>query len=218
MCRANGSRIQTRTRILNAALQVFAQAGVQGATTREIARVAGVNEVTLFRHFISKELLLTATIQQVLAVQNEALTRMEEWTQDLYGDLKYYAGLYNQTLEEYEDLVRTFIGEARRRPETTRQVIQQAVQPLRGRLVAYLHQAQQEGRVRSQVNPEAAIDLFTGMLLAGMLLRGAATIPLAYEREHYLESCVDIFVSGIQTHAQAVTTFPSVAAPSRAQP
>ncbi|MEH2385114.1 MAG: helix-turn-helix domain-containing protein, partial [Nostoc sp.] len=45
----------TRTRLIEAASQVFASLGVQGATTREIARVAGVNEVTLFRHFASKE-------------------------------------------------------------------------------------------------------------------------------------------------------------------
>lgn len=41
----------TRTRLIEAGSQVFASLGVQGATTREIARVAGVNEVTLFRHF-----------------------------------------------------------------------------------------------------------------------------------------------------------------------
>ncbi|MEH2432700.1 MAG: helix-turn-helix domain-containing protein, partial [Nostoc sp.] len=47
----------TRTRLIEAASQIFASLGVQGATTREIARVAGVNEVTLFRHFASKEQL-----------------------------------------------------------------------------------------------------------------------------------------------------------------
>lgn len=47
-----------RERILQAAERVFAQYGPAGATTRRIAEEAGVNEVTLFRHFGSKEVLL----------------------------------------------------------------------------------------------------------------------------------------------------------------
>lgn len=47
-----------RQRILDAAREVFAQHGSIGATTRRIAEAAGVNEVTLFRHFGSKEALL----------------------------------------------------------------------------------------------------------------------------------------------------------------
>ena len=49
---------QTRARLIKAATEVFANAGLTKATTREIARVAGVNEVTLFRHFQCKEQLL----------------------------------------------------------------------------------------------------------------------------------------------------------------
>ncbi len=40
---------ETEQRILDAAMRVFGRDGVSGATTREIARVARVNEVTLFR-------------------------------------------------------------------------------------------------------------------------------------------------------------------------
>ena len=53
---------QTHSRLLKAASEVFAASGIAGATTREIARVAGVNEVTLFRHFQSKEQLLAAVV------------------------------------------------------------------------------------------------------------------------------------------------------------
>ena len=38
----------TRQRLLDAAARVFARSGLEGATTREIAREAKVNEVTLF--------------------------------------------------------------------------------------------------------------------------------------------------------------------------
>ena len=54
---------ETRERILIAAREVIGRKGKRGATTREIADVAGVNEATLFRHFGTKESLLVACAQ-----------------------------------------------------------------------------------------------------------------------------------------------------------
>ncbi len=191
--------VKTRDRLLKAATEVFATAGITGATTREIARVAGVNEVTLFRHFQSKEQLLGAVVQQAMALQAEALAHQDEWTQNLYIDLMHYAMLFNTMLEEHEDLIRTFIGEAKRHPEAARRVIHEAAQPLREKLIAYLHHGQERGEVCSQVDPRPAVDIFTGMLLAGMLRRSSIPTPLGYSRECYIETCIELFVRGIST-------------------
>lgn len=188
---------KTRARILKAATEVFAAAGIAGATTREIARVAGVNEVTLFRHFQSKEQLLGAVVQQVTALQAEALANQDEWTQNLQIDLMHYAYLYNNMLEEHEALVRMFIGEAKRHPEAALQVLRETFQPLREKLIAYLRNGIEQGNVRSDIDPSPAVDMFTGMLLSGMLRRNTVPLPRGYSREHYIESCVDLFVRGI---------------------
>lgn len=187
----------TRTRLIEAASQVFASLGVQGATTREIARVAGVNEVTLFRHFASKEQLLGAVIENASALQTEALAHPEAWMQDLKIDLKQYAHLYNTMLKAREDLIRTFIGEAKRHPEAAKQVIQQAAKPLNEKLVAYLQSSQRQGIVKANLDPFPAVDMFTGMLLAGMLCRSANFNQGSYSCDDYIETCVDIFVCGI---------------------
>lgn len=189
--------VETRSRLLKAAIEVFAAAGVTGATTREIARVAGVNEVTLFRHFQSKEQLLTAVVQQVMALQAEALNRQDEWTQDLAVDLMHYANLYSEMLEQHEALFRTFIGEAHRRPEAAQQVLHEASQARREKLIAYLRSHQAKGSVRSDLDLRAAVDLFTGMLLAGMLRRSSSLVPPGYSRTAYLETCVELFVQGV---------------------
>lgn len=190
---------QTRARILKAATEVFAASGVAGATTREIARVAGVNEVTLFRHFQSKEQLLAAVVQQVTALQAEALANQEEWTGDLRLDLLHYAWLYNNMLEEHEALVRMFIGEAKRHPEAALQVLRETVQPLRDRLIAYLRNGIAQGNVRPDIDVFPAVDMFTGMLLSGMLRSNTIPLPRGYSRDRYIESCVELFVRGIST-------------------
>lgn len=56
--------LDNRERILQAAAQVYAQHGYRGATTRRIAEEAGVNEVTVFRHFGNKSALLACAVQE----------------------------------------------------------------------------------------------------------------------------------------------------------
>ncbi len=53
----------TAESILHAARELFAEKGFSNITTRQIARKAGVNEVTLFRHFGSKAALYEALFE-----------------------------------------------------------------------------------------------------------------------------------------------------------
>lgn len=60
----NRGKTPTRERIIDAALQAFAVHGFKGATTKDIARRAKVNEVTVFRLFKSKKALFAAVIYE----------------------------------------------------------------------------------------------------------------------------------------------------------
>src|SRR5947209_20557385 len=62
--------VNTRDGILNAACGVFAQHGFRGSTTRRIADAAGVNEITLFRQFGSKEALIREAMQHLTQSAN----------------------------------------------------------------------------------------------------------------------------------------------------
>ena len=91
------SRIPTRQRIVNTALELFASKGITETTTRQIADFAQVNEVTLFRHFGNKHGLLLAVLQEclqkylVLAEVGESLMVSDVSNpSDLRKFLKYY--------------------------------------------------------------------------------------------------------------------------------
>lgn len=73
---------ETRERILGAAREVIARKGKRGATTREIADVAGVNEATLFRHFGTKEALIIAVAQHFCG-----FGELREVVSHLHGEL-----------------------------------------------------------------------------------------------------------------------------------
>lgn len=56
----------TREKILNAAREVFSKKGYDGSTTKEISFTAGVAEITLFRHFETKNNLFCETISKFI--------------------------------------------------------------------------------------------------------------------------------------------------------
>ena len=62
----NHARIGIQERIVEAAVHLFAHQGFSGTSTREIARLADVNEASLFRHFASKKDLFWAALQSRL--------------------------------------------------------------------------------------------------------------------------------------------------------
>lgn len=51
----------TRNKIMEVALRLFSEQGYYATTTKSIAKAAGVNELTLFRHFGTKEKLFQET-------------------------------------------------------------------------------------------------------------------------------------------------------------
>ena len=66
--RLTSSADETRARIIAAAKDVYEQNGTRGTTTRLVAERAGVNEATLFRHFGSKHLLLSAMREEACPI------------------------------------------------------------------------------------------------------------------------------------------------------
>jgi AcrR family transcriptional regulator len=162
----------TEQRILDAAMRVFGRDGVSGATTREIARVARVNEVTLFRHFRNKNELLRHMILRSSERYGQVFAGASVGSPaDLRQTVRNYATMYAQKLADNEDMVRTFMGELKRHLKLCRRLFVESSKTSRQKFIAYLEAARKAGLVRKDVHAATAADVLSGMLLAGTLRR-----------------------------------------------
>jgi AcrR family transcriptional regulator len=188
----------TRERLLDAAAQTFSSDGIRGATTREIAKKAGVNEVTLFRHFKSKEQLLRAVLQRGLTDEVAIMDQHSSWKENLRESMEKYARHYYSHMEKKKGIARAFLAESQVLPKSMQTMIAEVIQPVRERLVLILMDAQRAGVVRKDLNVECALDAFKNTLYAGMLRQGVY-LPRSYTMDEYVSTAVDIFVRGIET-------------------
>ena len=180
--------------LIQAALEMFSRRGM-AATTREIAEAAGLNEVTLFRLFESKDQLLSAVVEEVVRAESEALDRVDLDHFDLIREIPELARVFYETHEKYQAFMRTMLAH-RMHPKLTEQIMRRVIQPLREKFVSYLREGQRRGAVRADLDLSPSVDAFTGMIFASALRR--SVYAPGYTKEAYLQTCVEIFIRGIQ--------------------
>lgn len=84
----------TEQKILEAATKLFSDIGYNGVSTKKIAELAGVNEITIFRHFKSKSNLLQAVIKDYAFEGNIIQKISNDITGDVEKDIKIFAEDY----------------------------------------------------------------------------------------------------------------------------
>lgn len=94
----------TRRRIVEAALDEFRIGGFATATTRDIARRAGIATGTLFNYFATKEAIVADLVAEALAKARAAFTRQAPGT-DLEEDLFALAAVELRQLKPLRKLV-----------------------------------------------------------------------------------------------------------------
>ena len=186
---------QTRTRIMQAASQLFVEKGYAGTTTRAIAELARVNEVTLFRHFGTKEKLAKAIMDQFggAAIAENLELR---FSGDYVQDLTLIGREMMKVMTERVDAMRMAICEAGNFPEF-QQVVAENPRQLRQMLARYF-QRQMETNVICSGHPEAMAQAFLGMFFSYIVLQGFLFDSLQPEisSDELIEQFVTLFVHG----------------------
>ncbi len=186
-----------RQRLLEAARAEFGDKGIEAATTRGIAERAGCNEVTLFRHFETKQKLLVAVVQETSDEFRALCDCGGGFSGTLLDDLMRFAQVYNASLERCEGMARAMIGESRRRPTLAKELIGDVLEPFHRSIAANLEQHRLAGRVRAGIDAMAFAEVLTSALMGGLLRRSSGLSGL--DSDGWIRATVEIFVRGIES-------------------
>jgi len=196
----SSQRTSTRQRLLHAALELFASQGVTETTTRQIAELAQVNEVTLFRQFGNKHGLLLAVIEDsaIFTYLGESLVEQANQTTSVDQALKDYASGRLQALERVPEFVRSVVGEAGQYPVETRQALGRGLTQANCYVAQYLASMIQRGQLHAHLPAEKLASLLNCLLLGYAAINFTSEFHELWEdRADFLEDLVELFLHGV---------------------
>ncbi len=190
--------LDTKERLLGATMKLVSEKGYLGATTRKIAQEAGVSEITLFRHFGSKEKLFEGMLGQYtfLPQLKELRSRLDVLPYE--EALCAVATRFLLTLKERKSFIKIMFSEVNLYPGKIRKVYNNTIDETRATLADYFLSLQKKGMLR-KISPEASARTFLSMLVAYFrseeIMRGL-DITKKGKMDREVREIVDIFVHG----------------------
>ena len=201
--------MSTRQRIINAALELFAAQGVTETTTKAVAKLAKVNEVTLFRQFGNKHGLLLAVISESPVFQElgEYLKTQANQTTSVYQALQNYCENRLQALEQAPNLVRSVVGESGNYPLENRQALGKSLKEANHYVAEFLATVMEREQLHAHLPPQKLASLLNIMLLGYAVIEFTSEFhELWHDKDEFLEDLVTLFLMGATNSTNLITS------------
>jgi AcrR family transcriptional regulator len=167
----------TANRIVEAAVQLFSRQGFAASSTHEIARLAGVSEVTVFRHFARKrDLFWAATESRLrrLRISKELRERLEN-DENPRTALPGIVTLLVETLHHQPETIRLLYLCLFELDHGANRILRKHLVPLFQPLRAYLARCVSKGLIRD-VEPDITALGLAALIAAHQGLQSVLTV------------------------------------------
>ncbi|MFN0088150.1 MAG: TetR/AcrR family transcriptional regulator [Blastocatellia bacterium] len=187
------------------AIGIFSRKGFRGATTREIARAAGVTEALVFQHFAGKEDLYAAILEfKAKEVDGEEFLEELRLHAERRDDEALFRSLAARTLKYYRenvDFLRLMLYSALEDHAMSREFRARRMEGMDKFLCDYIRRRQREGAFRRR-SPQAAVHAYLSQLNYHALLTmlfGADSLRISDEQA--VEQFTGLFLDGMRSVA-----------------
>jgi AcrR family transcriptional regulator len=162
--------MERREELLRAAARVYARHGYRGSTTRRIADEAGVNEITIFRQFGTKDTLIHEAIAS--CGMGAPLAELPKVPVDPHRELQQWAATLRSHICASRLLMRRCMSERDEHPQLSASANRG---PMRAaaELQAYIGRLQNHGFIVGDVDAKAASAMFMGTIFSDAMGRDA---------------------------------------------
>jgi len=166
-----------RNQILDAAAKVFAEKGFHRASTKEIARIAGIAEGTIYNYFASKSDLVVG----IMTCLAELESLDEELVEALQGDARdFFVATFRYRIgriQQGQEMLRAILPEVLANPELHESFYQQYVLRIATMLEQYVQAQIELGHLRP-VDVPLTVRALQGMFVGLLVLRILGDEPL----------------------------------------
>ena len=219
MSSTDQQRQEKRSRIIDAAVEVFAEKGFRAARVSDIARAAGVADGTIYLYFKNKEDLLLVIFEEKMEILLDQLQTALGETDDPLERMRAYALNHFRSIQDNPALAQVLQVELRQSHRFLRDYRPEKLWRYLGVFGELVRDGQDRGLIRAEVDP-----FLVQWALFGALDEISIQWVLARRRErfnldHAARQVIDMFLWGMVppsgVHAPSVPTIPSASADGR---
>jgi len=204
------SRRETRERLVEAGTRLFAEHGLHGVTSHEIARAAGVAAGTFYLHFKDKAALFREVVSEAVLHLRARFERVRATARTPEQGARQRAAELLAFAEEQRGLVRILFG----RDSEAASVAADLLEDFAAGTAAALADRIAAGEAPSAIHPEVAAEALVGM--RARVAAWWAERPGRAPREAVIETLVHLELSSVwRTPADAA---PKTGSPRRRAP
>jgi AcrR family transcriptional regulator len=195
---------ERRRKIIQAAMYVFSRSGFSGATTRKIAKKAGISEAMIYSHFKDKEDLYSAIIDQKMQESEPLYYPLDAMRKK--DDERVFETIVSNFMQRYSEdttFLRLLLFSALEGHELAGMFVAGPVRRFFEFLAEYMRERIDEEAFKP-INPEIASRCLVGMVHYFVLLKkiyGDETLQ-SIELNETIETMINIFCRGILKEGQ----------------
>ena len=156
-----------RDQIAEASLRIIAGRGVSGLTTAAIAKEAGISEANIYRHFRSKDEILSATVEKIGEGLRRNIENISEINQE-YSPLMKLKRAFMQHLdyiEKNEGIPRlVFSDEMHAGRQDMREKLLLSITSYSAVLESLIKEGQKTGLIQKELKSKSAAMMFIGLV------------------------------------------------------
>ena len=157
--------------VLRAALELFSEFGIEGASIGQIANRAGVARTTIYRRWSSREDLLVNAIERTRNFPEQLMEGLEKMQPAELVNLILDAGVDALTQTKFRNLAARLIGCSPSHPALMSAYQNKYMQPRRLAFIRIFEKAQAQGLLPQNTDVEILGDMITGTTLYYLLFQ-----------------------------------------------
>ena len=188
-------KVVTPEQIFNAVIELLIKKGYAGTTTKEIARLANINEVTLFRKYGNKAQLIIQAMEN-LGV-HKALEEKVQFSGNIEDDIYTIVDAYIFMVNEHGELFPIILSEMARYPEL--QDALKAPVSMMGKIGEVVAKYQELGVLKKEEPMSFVASLLGPLIVNTMIRRANPNLPL---KPIDLHAHINHFLNGHQENGR----------------
>lgn len=194
-------KIETRERIVSAAIPIFAERGIEKATVDEVALAADVGKGTIYNYFQTKEEIVVAFLLEIEQKVQEHVAEYASAAGSLQDVLISFLQFQLELKRPHHPFVRVFFAQLFSQGSSSAAWVRQLQTVIDPPLEHLFSALQDRGLVRRDIDLQDLVQLFK-MLHVGLMTVWVMEGPPWQATQRLLKEQIKVFCEGVEVRNQ----------------